>query len=90
LKPAGCGVLGGRDTVVKACGSRVTEVCMQCHREHPLDSAPFCFQGDHTTEKQHANWGVTDQSDPLDFEAPEADVCDVCDGKIWGEALPAV
>ena len=54
-----------------------------------MDTRPFCFQGDHTSNAALANWGVSDASDPLDFPAPEAPTCTQCGGEVWGEAAPA-
>jgi hypothetical protein len=87
--PGGCRVRAGRDTDTRAVGERAVTVCLQCEHEHRVDTRPFCFQGEHTSNAALANWGVSDASDPLDFPAPEAPTCAQCGGKVWGEAAPA-
>eukprot|EP00802_Teleaulax_amphioxeia_P014622 Tamp_14691.p1 GENE.Tamp_14691~~Tamp_14691.p1 ORF type:complete len:437 (-),score=70.80 Tamp_14691:298-1608(-) len=87
--PGGCRVRAGRDTDTRAVGERAVTVCLQCEHEHRVDTRPFCFQGEHTSNAALANWGVSDASDPLDFPAPEAPTCTQCGGEVWGEAAPA-
>merc|ERR1719158_678456 len=80
---AGCTIRGGRDTDVMARGLGVVDVCQQCPRQHSLQDQPYCFQGEHTTDPKAANWGASDESDPLDFPAPECERCGECGEKVW-------
>lgn len=81
---AGCKVRGGRDTdMMGRPGSGVHEVCQQCPRQHSLKEQPFCFQGEHTTDPEAACWGASDESDPLDYPAPQCERCGECNEKIW-------
>mmetsp|Transcript_9397 Transcript_9397/g.11699 ORF Transcript_9397/g.11699 Transcript_9397/m.11699 type:complete len:123 (+) Transcript_9397:206-574(+) len=79
----GCCIRAGRDTQPMLMGRLVDEVCLQCCSEHGVSRQPFCFQGKHTTDPEKANWGVSDESDPLDFPSPKAQLCSTCELKIW-------
>ena len=89
-----CVIFGGRDTQVKMKGTRAgfvtVDVCMQCEREHD-DADPSgaftCFLGRHTErwdDRRGDHGHISDESDPLDFPAPQAEKCEACGGEAWG------
>ena len=81
---SGCKIRVGRETFIMGIPrNRIVEICGQFNKQHVAEDKPFCFEGNHTVDSARSNWGVSDESDPLDNPAPEADVCEVCDEKIW-------